>query len=76
MYTPRMRHSSMFQSLLGFLIRCNLRVLLSVLLATTQMFQSLLGFLIRCNEISRDTSARHATMFQSLLGFLIRCNSW
>ena len=39
----------MFQSLLGFLMRCDL--IMAVILSCTPLFQSLLGFLMRCDDI-------------------------
>ena len=60
-----------FQSLLGFLIRCNVRS--ATAWGAVPGFQSLLGFLIRCN--TQTTLLRSPiAKFQSLLGFLIRCN--
>ena len=41
------QQNTMFQSLLGFLMRCD--VLSGEILQSRSMFQSLLGFLMRCD---------------------------
>ena len=61
----------MFQSLLGFLMRCNLEARVGK--GLYRVFQSLLGFLMRCNPYFRPIW-RCPERFQSLLGFLMRCN--
>ena len=61
----------LFQSLLGFLMRCDFRLTNESMKAGT-MFQSLLGFLMRCDMYSDPSS--YSCMFQSLLGFLMRCD--
>ena len=61
-----------FQSLLGFLMRCDHLDTYFTFLHTTQ-FQSLLGFLMRCDL--PVYIEHHISSFQSLLGFLMRCDS-
>ena len=61
-----------FQSLLGFLMRCDSLTVDADGVANE--FQSLLGFLMRCDGISAPGPVRNYTKFQSLLGFLMRCD--
>ena len=60
-----------FQSLLGFLMRCDLRGDGGIV-SLKRMFQSLLGFLMRCDSMIAEGRAMNG--FQSLLGFLMRCD--
>ena len=60
-----------FQSLLGFLMRCD--IVESSACTFEPMFQSLLGFLMRCDSGGLIVPA-DLTLFQSLLGFLMRCD--
>ena len=64
----------MFQSLSGFLMRCDQRYKNPT--HPDRGFQSLSGFLMRCDQASlacyRDA---HAAGFQSLSGFLMRCDT-
>ena len=65
--------SALFQSLLGFLMRCD-EMVLRRRRGNTE-FQSLLGFLMRC-DVYVDYDATDAdSEFQSLLGFLMRCDA-
>ena len=61
-----------FQSLLGFLMRCD-TIVSSSILRRFSLFQSLLGFLMRCDPAA-SCGSRSSLMFQSLLGFLMRCD--
>ena len=62
-----------FQSLLGFLMRCDLRSV-RIVIWIAERFQSLLGFLMRCDEPAAKLCI-FGCGFQSLLGFLMRCDS-
>ena len=64
----------MFQSLSGFLVRCNSRLFVCPFHIENR-FQSLSGFLVRCNFQAQACSSRNFLSFQSLSGFLVRCNS-
>ena len=61
----------MFQSLLGFLMRCDGAAF--QMIGFDEVFQSLLGFLMRC-DFSDAKVGPLSDMFQSLLGFLMRCD--
>ena len=67
-----LRKTAMFQSLLGFLMRCDINGTEAA--SYTVSFQSLLGFLMRCDSLADPTDSQDAA-FQSLLGFLMRCDS-
>ena len=62
----------LFQSLLGFLMRCDIS---AAGVWTAIGFQSLLGFLMRCDLIVALLDPIVFAKFQSLLGFLMRCDS-
>ena len=62
---------TLFQSLLGFLMRCDVADRCPHTL--NEKFQSLLGFLMRCDWCS-GVSCEREFLFQSLLGFLMRCD--
>ena len=65
--------SSRFQSLLGFLMRCD-RMFTEHCNSRKEAFQSLLGFLMRC-DMNLWGSHTPKKKFQSLLGFLMRCDA-
>ena len=64
---------NMFQSLSGFLARCNF-ISFETIRTALSTFQSLSGFLARCNFFLQVQSLR-VELFQSLSGFLARCNA-
>ena len=65
--------TSEFQSLAGFLARCDLYPLNKDVISYVK-FQSLAGFLARC-DVSIKTSVKELVgKFQSLAGFLARCD--
>ena len=68
---PKYERWVLFQSLLGFLMRCD--SFLDSAISNNSVFQSLLGFLMRCDSIP-SPFLRISSMFQSLLGFLMRCD--
>ena len=69
----RMPSCKLFQSLSGFLVRCNRNRAKSG--PRQEQFQSLSGFLVRCNARDHDTKGPSESKFQSLSGFLVRCNA-
>ena len=62
-----------FQSLLGFLMRCDFMKYSNS--GCVMQFQSLLGFLMRCDRTT-GLSQPGEGLFQSLLGFLMRCDCY
>ena len=61
-----------FQSLSGFLMRCDYPGKGTAYIR--EKFQSLSGFLMRCDiGVDRNTTG-HVAVFQSLSGFLMRCD--
>jgi len=62
----------MFQSLSGFLVRCDIRS--GFARPSREVFQSLSGFLVRCDIMLREGQPTAAYLFQSLSGFLVRCD--
>jgi len=71
-FLPQIYDNVKFQSLSGFLVRCDGKKVFQ--LWHFSQFQSLSGFLVRCDY--RDTLTGYVIiMFQSLSGFLVRCDS-
>ena len=64
-----------FQSLLGFLMRCD-HVMGLRDFGQEVVFQSLLGFLMRCDHCYEAGILEGVDVFQSLLGFLMRATTW
>jgi len=64
-------NGALFQSLSGFLMRCDDRRIRQD--DWLEAFQSLSGFLMRCDGRRRSDRGTRGT-FQSLSGFLMRCD--
>ncbi len=68
---PSRSASFAFQSLSGFLYRCDSSHAPPISMSV--LFQSLSGFLYRCDEVIGEHPI-HGSRFQSLSGFLYRCD--